>query len=523
MILTRADFVALAPIIAVAAGIVIVMLVAAFWRRPLAVMLLTLLALVLALAALPLAATVAPRQVTPLLILDHYALFYMGLVLAATFAVAVMCYGYFRGSGQPHEAIYILLLLAVLGALVLVASSHFASFFLGLELLSVSLFALIAYPREVERPLEAGIKYLVLAGLSSAFLLFGMALVYARLGTMQFADIGGLLAGGPGGPSFYQDIGLALIVVGVGFKLALVPFHMWTPDVYEGAPAPVAAFVATVSKGAMFALLLRYFVSAGAYQSSSVALALSLIAIASMLAGNLLALLQDNVKRILAYSSIAHLGYVLVAFLAAGPLATEAVAYYLSSYFITMLGAFGVVTLLSRGGLERDCDALADYRGLFWRRPWPAAVFAAMLLSLAGIPLTMGFVGKFYVVAAGVGASLWLLVIVLVIGSAIGLFYYLRIIAAMCSPVTGTAPAGASISNGKGTTSGDGMPHGKEMPYGKGTPDREALPNREALPISRTSGATSLTLAALTVLLVWLGIYPEPLIRLLQATIAHLT
>ena len=166
----------------------------------------------------------------------------------------------------------------------------------------------------------------------------------------------------------------------------------------------------------MLALLLRYFLMAGAHQSQSITLALSLVAVMTILVGNLLALLQDNIKRILAYSSIAQLGYLLVGFLAFGAMAVEAVAYYLAAYFVTMLGAFGVVTVLSRGTPEQDSDMLADYAGLFWRRPWLAGVFTAMLLSLAGIPLTMGFIGKFYVLAAAVGASLWLLVIVLAVG-----------------------------------------------------------------------------------------------------------
>jgi len=298
---------------------------------------------------------------------------------------------------------------------------------------------------------------------------------------MEFGALGALAARGAAGGAFVLA-GVALILVGVGFKLALVPFHMWTPDVYQGAPAPVAAFVATVSKGAMLALLLRYFVATGSYRSPTVLLALSAIAVASILAGNLLGLLQDNVKRILAYSSIAHLGYLLVAFIAAGALAIEAVSYYLVAYFVMMLGAFGVVGLLSPGGSQPDTEKLADYRGLFWRRPWVAGVFTAMLLSLAGIPLTMGFVAKFYVVTAGVGAQLWLLVVILVVGSAIGLFYYLRIIAAMC----------------------------------------ERAPESGAIRLPALSGAGGWTLAVLTVVLLWLGIAPAPLIALLQQTVAHL-
>ncbi|MBE7426036.1 MAG: NADH-quinone oxidoreductase subunit N [Ideonella sp.] len=481
MTLVGADLLALLPLLVLSGACVVVMLAAAFWRRPAAVMALALLGLALSFIALPLAAGAAPRQVTPLLTIDAFALFYMGLVFAATFVVVILAYAYHARAAAPHEAIYVLLLLAALGSAVLVASSHFASFVLGLELLSVSLFALIAYPRETDQPLEAGIKYLILAGVSSAFLLFGMALIYAEYGSMDFGAIGAIVARGAGGMVFTLA-GVALILVGIGFKLALVPFHMWTPDVYQGAPAPVSAFVATVSKGAMLALLLRWFVVTDGYRSPTIVLALSAIAIASILAGNLLALLQDNVKRILAYSSIAHLGYLLVAFLAAGTLAAEAVSYYLVAYFVMMLGAFGVVALLSPGGLRPDTEDLADYRGLFWRRPWVAGVFTAMLLSLAGIPLTMGFVGKFYVVAAGVGAQLWLLVVILVVGSAIGLFYYLRIIAAMC--------------------------------------EREPEAGAAALPAPTGVGAW--TLAVLTAVLVWLGIAPAPLIWLLQQTVVHL-
>jgi NADH-quinone oxidoreductase subunit N len=478
MTLDGADLLALLPLLVAMAGAVLSMLASAFFPSQRPAEALTLLALAAAGLTLPLAASVAPRQVTPLLLIDQYALYYMALVFGATFVVAVLCRVRFGTLG--HGAHGCLLQAAALGGAVLAASNHFASFLLGLELYSIALFALIAWPREGVRPLEAAIKYLVLTGLSSAFLLFGMALLYAELGTMQFTAIGARLAGAGVGAGLAAALpaGLALVFVGVGFKLALAPFHMWIPDVYEGAPAPVAALVATVSKGTLLALLLRYAAATGAYRSPGFVLALSLVALASIIVGNLLALLQENVKRILAYSSIAQLGYLLVAFLAAGELAAEAVGYFLAAYFVTMLGAFAVVTLLSAGGPERD--RLGDYRGLFWRRPALAASLSAMLLSLAGMPLTMGFVGKFYIVAAGIGSSLWLLVVVLVVGSTISLFYYLRIIAVMCAPplaAVQTAPA--------------------------------------ASPASFAAGAV---LAALVLALVWLGAYPAPLMDVLART-----
>jgi NADH-quinone oxidoreductase subunit N len=480
----RADLIGLLPLFAVAAAAVLVMLLAAFQENSRGAFALTVTGLVIACALLPLAARVGPLNVTALFIIDDYALLFMALIFAATLAVALLCYSYFGGRESAHQSVYVLLLLGTLGAAVLVASSHFASFFLGLELLSISLFALIAYERDTAYGIEAGIKYLVLAGFSSSFLAFGMALIYARLGTMQFAEIGAIVSSSSYAPDLDLLAGLALILVGVGFKLAVVPFHMWTPDVYEGAPAPVAAFVATVSKGAALAVLLRYFIDVGAHRSASITAGLAAIAIASILAGNLLALLQENVKRILAYSSISQLGYLLVAFLAGGPLGTEAIAYYLAAYFVTMIGAFGVVAVLSGRGADRGSDELAHYTGLFWTRPWLAAAFTAMLLSLAGIPLTMGFIAKFYVIAAGIDAALWLPVIVLVIGSAIGLFYYLRIVAVMCA-----LPDGASVRVQSGPASG--------------------------------SVESGIVLAGLTVLLVVLGVYPAALIRILQSALAR--
>ena len=331
------------------------------------------------------------------MLVDRYALFYMGLIIASAAAVAVLSYRYFEKHDGHREELYLLLLLATCGCTVLVASSHFVAFLLGLEILSVSLYAMVAYLKDRKLALEAGIKYLILASASAAFLLFGMALIYAEAGTMEFSRLQEISLSRS--ESALLLPGIVLTMTGIGFKLGVVPFHLWTPDVYQGAPAPVTAFIATTSKTAMVALLLRYFYLSGALQYRAVFLVFAVIAIASMCAGNLLALQQTNVKRILAYSSIAHFGYILVAFLAGATMAIEAVSFYLVAYTVTILAAFGIVTVLS--GSERDADDLEDYRGLFWRRPVIASIFTAALLSLAGIPATMGFLGKFYVLAAG--------------------------------------------------------------------------------------------------------------------------
>ena len=444
----------------------------------------TVIGLLAALIAALAMAPTASVMLTPLFLVDGFTRFFLALIIAVAIAVALLSYGYLkRMEDGPAEEYYLLLLLATLGAGALLASVHFASFFLGLETLSIALIGLIAYPLKRERAIEAGLKYLVLAGVSSAFLLFGIALIYLDFGTMSFATLGRLWSAGQAPDDIYALTGFAMLLTGIGFKLSLVPFHMWAPDVYEGAPAPVTGFVAVTSKIAVFALLFRYFVLMDGYRYPSLLWVVSLVAILSMLAGNLLALLQDNIKRIFAYSSIAHFGYVLVALLAGSAIAIEAASYYLAAYAVTTIGAFAVVTLLSQPELGRDADRLEAYRGLMWSHPWLAGAFTVLLLSLAGLPPTMGFIAEVYVIASGVGMRLVLPLAALIAGSVIGLYYYLRIIAVLLSP----APEAASPPvNHK---------------------------------FSRMGGAT---LGALVVLLLWLGVYPVPLIAAAQQATAGL-
>jgi NADH-quinone oxidoreductase subunit N len=474
------QLIAFLPFIALAGAVIIVMMTIALKRNFVLATLLTAIGLLISLAAAGMTAGDSAIQVTPLIRMDAYGLFYMMLLLTSGIAVIAFCYDYFKDRDGEHEELLLLLLIALLGGSVLVSSCHFASFFIGLETLSVSLFVLIGYVPSRSGSLEAAGKYLILSGVSSAFLLMGMALIYAQFGALDFDTVGRRLAGQPTFELMALCGGL-LIVAGLGFKLSLVPFHMWTPDVYEGAPAPVTAFVATVSKGAVFVLLLRYAVNSGNYLSSAAVNAAAGLAAVTILGGNILALLQQNVKRILAYSSIAHMGYLLIAFIAVATLApelvVESVAFYLAAYFITTLGAFGVVSILAAP--EAEAAELSFYRGLFWQRPWLAAAFTLMLLSLAGIPLTAGFIGKFYIFTAGIEGELWGLLALLIVGSGLGLYYYLRIIVVMA--------------------------------MGMNDEEKEAV-RPSGKPISCA------TLAAVALLVVWLGIYPRPLIAFIQAS-----
>ncbi|MGD0959383.1 MAG: NADH-quinone oxidoreductase subunit N [Methylomonas sp.] len=427
---------ALAPIIAITGAAMAVMLGIAVKRNFVLACSLAAGGIIAALLLLGGAWRESPTQVTALIRMDGYAQFYLALLLSAGLAVLGFCYDYFKAREGENEELVLLLLTALLGGSVLVGSSHFAGFFMGLEILSISLFTLIGYPLQQARPLEAAIKYLVLSGVSSAFLLLGMALIYAQSGELFFTAIGRYIASQPE-LNTMALAGIIMIVAGLAFKLSVMPFHLWTPDVYQGAPAPIAAFIATVSKGAVFALLLRYFNMTGSYAYLPLQTVISLIAGLSIIGGNLLALRQNNVKRLLAYSSIAHLGYLLVAFAAAfgakPDMAAEAVGFYLLAYFITMLGAFGVISILSTP--QNEAEDLALFRGLFWRRPGLATVFTLMLLSLAGMPLTAGFIAKFYIFASAADRQLWGLLAALIAGSGVGIYYYLKIIVTMSMDV----------------------------------------------------------------------------------------
>jgi NADH-quinone oxidoreductase subunit N len=486
--MTYPQLLALSPILIVSAAAVIVMLAIAVKRHHALVASISMAGLALALASTALAWHASTMPVTALLIIDPFACFYMATILVAALAATALSHTYLERYQGHREEMYLLLLLAILGGMVMVASRHFISFFVGLELLSMPMYGMAAYLVKERRSLEAGMKYLVLSAVASAFILFGMALVYSETGTMVFGDIGARLVEITGGERSVVILGAALLLIGLGFKLSLAPFHLWTPDVYQGAPAPVTSFLGTASKIPVFALLLRYVIDTHATRYPALLDALSLLAILSIVAGNVLALRQPNLKRLLAYSAIAHFGYMLVALIASGPLATEAVGVYLLTYSITTLAAFGVITLAS-SPLDHEAQALSDYRGLFWRQPGLAAVLTLALLSLAGVPLTAGFLGKFYVLGAGVDQRQWLLLGAIVAGSAVGLYFYLR---AMIQLYLRPAPVAA-------------------------VPPSTAAAVIPALHWAPDAGGGMLVV--LLLLMLALGVYPSPFIKLAQAAV----
>lgn len=442
MTITTETLIALMPLLIVGLTVVVVMLSIAWRRNYKLSTLLTLTGLLISLFATLITSQTQSNivHVGRLLNIDFYSSFYTTLILLSAIATSVFGYSWLKSYPDNKEEFNLMLLISTMGGVLLSSASHLATLFVGIELLSLPMFGLIGYAFRRDRSLEAAIKYMVLSATASSFLVFGMALLYAANGDLTFATLGSQFIKAFGMP--LQLAGLGLLLVGFGFKLSLVPFHMWTPDVYEGAPAPVSGFLATAGKIAALSVLGRFFLTAPVAVNYSVSFIISLLAFCSILLGNLLAIKQNNVKRIMGYSSISHLGYMLIALVIirqttqAGDLlnASEALAVYLVGYLLSSIVAFGVISMVSSPYQNEDVDMIAQFKGLFWKNPIYALCLAVMMLSLAGIPLTVGFIGKFYVIAIGAMEGLWWLLAALIAGSAMGLYYYLRIAVTLFQP-----------------------------------------------------------------------------------------
>ena len=437
--MTVSKLMALAPVLLLSLTIIVLVLHASLKRDHKSAWYISALGLMITLWGTYYASEYA-QQVTVLIKVDQWGLLFTGLIVVSTLTTLAISRDVFLSEGNRKEEYYLLILLSTLGAIVLCQSSHIVSLLLGMELMGIAVYAMIAFPEDDALPLEASIKYLILSACASAMLLFGFALLYAATGDLSFAGIGSKVGSAYESNSMLVVAGTAMVLSGIGFKLSLVPFHMWTPDVYEGAPTPVTNFLATVSKGAMFVALTRLVLDGQFYQFPSLMFVLTLISVGSMLVGNLLALRQENVKRLLAYSSIAHFGYLLMVIIGFSSfketeeilgLGRDALTFYLAAYILSTLAAIVVVANVAK---EKKAHIDA-FTSLFWKQPIQAATLMVAMLSFAGIPLTAGFMGKFYLITLGLDAGLWLLLSGLIIGSAIGIYYYLRLIFAMSSPL----------------------------------------------------------------------------------------
>lgn len=361
------------------------------------------------------------------LFLDNFSIFLSFILIIATFFVILLSMKYIYLQDANYGEFYSLLLFALAGMKIMVSSGDFLVIFLGLEVLSISSYALAGLRRKDEKSSEAAIKYFLLGSFASAFLIYGLALLYGASHSTEISSIIDYFKS-EANLGLMALIGLGLVIIGFGFKIAVVPFHMWTPDVYEGAPTPITAFFSVGPKAVGFAVLLRIFYPYWkvAPDSQTIFWLLWIISVLTMVVGNFIALRQTNVKRILAYSSIAHAGYLLIAILAQD---NTSLVFYLTVYLFMNIGAFAAVIAL--GKKDKEYLELEDYAGVGFKYPWIGATFAIFLLSLAGFPPTGGFLAKFYVFVGAVRQGLVPLVIIGVLASLVSVFYYLRIIVYM--------------------------------------------------------------------------------------------
>src|SRR6266516_3935777 len=362
-----------------------------------------------------------------LMAVDQFALFFKIVFLTAAALTVLMSIRYLEVEGAPPGEYYFLVLCATLGMMIMAGGIDLITIFIGLETMAISFYILAGFIKPNQRSNEAAVKYFLLGAFSLGILLYGMSLMYGLSGTTNLRVMATQFTGQERDPRLV--LAVILVVAGVGFKIAAVPFHMWAPDVYEGAPTPVTAFLSVGSKAASFAMLLRIFVEGLPVMNADWRLLFEALAIVTMTVGNVAALTQSNVKRMLAYSSIAHAGYVLIGVVAGTPRGIEATLIYLFVYSFMQLVAFTVIVMLRRQDVIGD--ELKDFSGLYSRHPFAAFAMLLFMLSLGGIPPTAGFMGKFWLFGAAIEAGYVWLALIGVLNSAISLYYYIRIVVFM--------------------------------------------------------------------------------------------
>ena len=383
------------------------------------------------------------RAVANALVIDGFACFMMIVISVSVVLGALLADSYLRREGLDGPEFYVLMMLSASGGLFMATANDLIVLFLGLEILSIALYVLTGYHRRRAESREAAMKYFILGAFSSAIFLYGIALVYGATGSTNLVEIAAFMAANVIVRNGLLVAGLVLLLVGLGFKVAAVPFHAWTPDVYQGAPSPVTGFMAAAAKAAGFAGLLRVFFSTFGEQRVDWQPLVWVLAVLTMLVGSVLAVVQSDIKRMLAYSSISHAGYVLIGLQAASERGIAGSLYYLLAYTFMVLGSFAIVSLIGRRG-----DAAHDletYKSLGSRRPALALAFTVLLMAQAGIPFTTGFLAKFYVIGAAVQEESYALALIGMVSAVIAAFFYLRVIVLMYTPLGEEAEAAAAV------------------------------------------------------------------------------
>ncbi|MEC7641240.1 MAG: NADH-quinone oxidoreductase subunit N [Nitrospinota bacterium] len=362
-------------------------------------------------------------------VVDNLSVFFTIIFCFSSSLTLLLSDNYNRRQNIRFGEYYALILFCTVGMIVLVSANNLIMVFLGIEIVSICLYVLAGIRRDHRASNEAALKYFLLGAFATGFLLFGMALMYGSAGSTDLQKIAAAITAGSNGLNAFMIMGVVLFIIGFGFKVASVPFHMWAPDVYQGAPTPITAFMAVGPKAAAFAAFFRIFITGVPDLASSWNLLISIVAVLSMTIGNLGAIMQTNIKRLLAYSSVSHVGYILIALVAKNSMSFASLFFYMLSYAFVIFGAFGVVIILGRE--ENENLEIEDYAGLAYKHPVLALSMAIFMLSLGGLPPFAGFVAKFYIFSTALSEGHVTLVIIAVLNSVVSFYYYLKIIVYM--------------------------------------------------------------------------------------------
>ena len=377
-------------------------------------------------------------------VVDNFSVFFNLVFLLSTALVILMSDNYVKQEGVNYGEYYTLLLFGTVGMMLMVGGADLLTIFLGIEIMSISLYVLAGFTRDKVRSNEASLKYFLLGAFVTGFLLYGIAMLYGATGSTNIKEIAAYISETSGFLNPMIIVGSSLLIVGFGFKIACVPFHKWSPDVYEGSPTPVTAFMSVGPKAAAFAVLLRVFFVALPELQHKWTVIFWILAVITMSVGNLVAISQKNIKRMLAYSSIAHAGYALIAIIVGGEFGIASLLFYMLAYTFMNLGAFAVIIVLGRKGEENS--NIEDFSGLGYKHPLLAITMSIFMFSLAGIPPLIGFMGKFYIFSAAIKSGFYVLALIGVINSVVSVYYYLRVtvVIYMKKPVREFAPLSLS-------------------------------------------------------------------------------
>jgi len=375
---------------------------------------------------------IIPIDITMLFHINNYSILYIGMIIISSISTCIFAYPWLKKYPFNKEEFYLLIMISSLGAMSLIISNHMASFFINMEIISLPIFGLIAYSSYQKYSLEASFKYIILSGVASSFLLLGIAWIYSVSGHLNFISIYQFFNIISDSEKLVLLFGISMILFSLFLKLSIVPFHLWTPDIYQGSPISVLSFFSTVGKIAVFSFLLRFLSHFSHLNNNILYFIISLITVFSVLVGNVMALFQENLKRFFGYSSISQLGYLFIVLFVSNKnylFSLEASAIYLCGYLFSNIAFFGFINLISNAYKENDVNYSIDlYKGLFWSQPLLSSILTIALFSLAGIPITLGFVGKFYIISIIIKEHLWVMGLFFLIGMILSLYCYLRII-----------------------------------------------------------------------------------------------